>query len=111
MESKLISQEYMSKVLEFDPFDGDFGEQSDKVFSDNIVKARKERGCSHCSTKVQKGDYVRSMSAKFDGELMSYTWCSECCDLMHTIIVSEDSDEEYDMGVLYRKWDRRAYSA
>ena len=49
------------------------------------------------------------MSAKFDGELISYTWCSTCCDLMHTIIISEDvDDEDYDIDVLYRKWDRRA---
>lgn len=103
------AKDYKEKVLEFDPFDGDFGEQGDTILSDKIVKARKERKCSHCSNVVAKGEYVRSMSAKFDGELMSYTWCSACCDLMHTVIVSEDADdEEYDMDVLYRKWDRRA---
>lgn len=106
----MVSQDYMDKVLEFNPFEGDFGEQGDRVLSDKVVKARKERKCSHCSSLIQKGDYVRSMSAKFDGELMSYAWCSECCDLMHAIVISEDSDdEEYDMDVMYRKWNRRAY--
>lgn len=105
----MIDEEYKKLVLEFDPFDGDFGEQGDTVLSDKVVKVRKERTCSHCDSLVKIGEYARSMSAKFDGELMSYTWCSECCDLMHTIVVSEENDdEEYDMDVLYRRWDRRA---
>ena len=103
-------EEYRDRVLEFDPFEGDFGDQGDLVLSDKIVKVRKERECSHCGSLIKIEEYARSMSAKFDGELMSYTWCSECCDLMHTIVKSEDSDdEECDMDVLYRKWDQRAF--
>lgn len=102
-------EEYRDRVLEFDPFEGDFGDQGDLVLSDKVVKVRKERTCSHCGSLVKIGEYARSMSAKFDGELMSYTWCTECINLMHSIVVSEESDdEEYDMDVLYRKWDKRA---
>lgn len=102
-------EEYRDRVLEFDPFEGDFGDQGDLVLSDKVVKVRKERTCSHCGSLVKIGEYARSMSAKFYGELMSYTWCTECINLMHSIVVSEESDdEEYDMDVLYRKWDKRA---
>ena len=105
-----MDKEFSKNVLEFDPFDGDFGDQGDTIFSDKVVKVRKERKCSHCCNHVQKGEYARSLSAKFDGELMNYTWCTECINLMHSIVVSEESDdEEYDMDVLYRKWDKRAY--
>lgn len=105
-------EEYRDRVLEFDPFEGDFGDQGDLVLSDKVVKVRKERTCSHCGSLVKIGEYARSMSAKFDGELMSYTWCTECINLMHSIVVSEENDdEEYDMDVLYRKWDQRAFRA
>lgn len=107
-----MDKEFSKNVLEFDPFGGDFGEQGDTIFSDKVVKIRKERNCSHCKTHINRGEYARAMSAKFDGQLMSYTWCSECCNLMHSIVVSEENDdEEYDMDVLYRKWDQRAFRA
>lgn len=69
-------------ALQFNPFDGDFGAPGDIVLSDKIVTARKEGPCSHCGCAICKGERVRSMSAKFDGQLMSYRWCALCCAAM-----------------------------
>ena len=48
-------ENWKESVLAFDPFEGDFDEQGDTILSDKIVKARKERKCSHCSNVVAKG--------------------------------------------------------
>ena len=81
-------------ALQFNPFDGDFGAPGDTTLSDKMVTARKEGPCSHCGHTICKGERVRSMSAKFDGQLMSYRWCALCCAAM----VKCQADEEDDSG-------------
>lgn len=85
---------FEKNVLAFNPFDGDFGEPADKVLSDKIVTARKPGSCAHCGCEVDKGERVRRMSAKFDGELMSYRWCALCCAAMAKCSAAEDNDDE-----------------
>lgn len=82
-----------AKILIFNPFDGDFGAPGDTVLSNKVVIARKERPCSHCGTDIKKGERVRSMSAKFEGQLMSYSWCALCCAAMAT---DEDPGAAYE---------------
>ena len=53
-----MDKKFSKTVLEFDPFEGDFGEQADTVFSDKIVKVRKGRHCSHCGTQIVVGEYA-----------------------------------------------------
>ena len=82
-----------AECLQYNPFDGDFGEPGDKVLSDKIVTARKESPCCECLTPIQKGERVRSMSAVFSGDLHSYRWCSACCHAF-SLAFSYDDDEE-----------------
>lgn len=70
------------KTLAFDPFQGDFGDQGDKVLKDKIGIARKAGDCNDCAQPIHPGDRVRLMTARFDGQLMNYRWCSLCCDAM-----------------------------
>ena len=75
-------------ILDFDPFEGDFGSPSDKVFSNRMAVARKPGPCSHCNTEIAKGERIRRQTSKFDGELMTHRWCAMCCAAM----ASYDSD-------------------
>jgi predicted nucleic acid-binding Zn ribbon protein len=94
-------------ILEFDPFEGDFGGQDDRVFRNQMVVARKEGPCAHCGTLIKKGERVRSQQSKFDGQLMSHRWCAACCDAMATYYPADD-DEEGEIGVEYEARSQRA---
>lgn len=69
-------------VLAYDPFEGDFGSPGDITLRDKIVKARKSGECHHCGHEIQPGYFARSMTAIFDGKLMSWRWCQACCEAM-----------------------------
>lgn len=81
-------------ILEFDPFEGDFGDQGDKVFKNRMVVARKEGPCAHCEMQIKKGERVRSQSSKFDGQLMTHRWCALCCEAMALYFDERDDEEE-----------------
>lgn len=68
--------------LKCNPFEGDFGEPGDRVLKDKIVTARKAGVCGMCRQEVTPGERVRTLSAVFDGALMSYRWCEKCCEAM-----------------------------
>ena len=71
-----------ASILEFDPFEGDFGMPGDTVFSNKIVFARKAGPCSNCNTQIKKNERIRRQSSKFDGALMTHRWCFACCAAM-----------------------------
>lgn len=89
-------------ILDFDPFEGDFGEPGDSILANKMVTARKPGPCSHCKQKIQKGERVRSMAAKF-GNFMRYRWCAACCDAM--VAADDDSDDSADP---WEAWEARA---
>lgn len=80
-------------ILDFDPFEGDFGGPGDCVLSNKIVTARKPGPCSHCEQEIKPGERVRSMAAKF-GDFMSYRWCAACCAVMADVDNYLESDDE-----------------
>lgn len=65
--------------LEYNPFEGDFGSPSDRILTDKIVTARKSRKCDICLELIQPKERIRVLTAIFDGGMMWYSWCSECC--------------------------------
>lgn len=77
-------------ILEFDPFEGDFGMPGDKVFSNKMVIARKPGPCAHCGLKILKKERVRRQASKFDGEMMTHRWCAACCSAMVEYSSCED---------------------
>ena len=90
-----------SLILEFDPFEGDFGMPDDIVFSNKMVVARKPGPCAHCGLEIVKGERVRSQSSKFDGELMSHRWCALCCGAMVLSFRESDEEDEVDPWEAY----------
>lgn len=80
--------------LSVNPFEGDFGDPSDRVLKDKIVTTRKDNECFLCNNKILKGERSRVLTCIFDGELESYRWCSECCHAMAVSI--EDVGEAWE---------------
>lgn len=70
------------ECLKYWPFDGDFGHPSDKILKDKIGIARKPGPCCECLTEIQPGERIRMIGAIFDGQMMSYRYCSACCSAM-----------------------------
>jgi len=68
--------------LILDPFEGDFGEPSDRVLNDKIVTARKPGTCHLCGGKVAVGSRARAMSVVFYGKMEYFRWCGLCCHAM-----------------------------
>ena len=69
-------------VLAVDPFEGDFGMPGDLTLKNKIVTARKAGECHLCGGQVEPGTRVRVMTEKFEGRLLYYRWCNECCKAM-----------------------------
>lgn len=73
---------WAANVLAYNPFQGDFGDQSDKQLEDRIVSVtRKEHRCHECMQPFPAGERdTRLMIWIFDGELCRYRICHACCD-------------------------------
>jgi hypothetical protein len=78
--------------LDFNPFEGDFGDQGDKTLTDTMVKARKPHFCSHCAGDIAVGELHRSRADIADGEFMRWRWCALCCEAMVLELVGQDDD-------------------
>jgi len=90
----------LSEALDFDLFEGDFGEPGDSELSNKIVTGRGEYTCHICAGQIIKGEIHRSATYKFSGELMSYRCCNACCVAMVGSVtnayITEDDDSEID---------------
>ncbi len=71
-----------AEVLNYNPFEGDFGAPGDKCLKDKIVTARKGGFCHDCGQEIKPGERIRSAAHIFDGALMGYRWCQLCCEAM-----------------------------
>jgi hypothetical protein len=91
--------------LDFDPFEGDFGDQGDRCLSDAMVTARKAHACSHCRGPIAAGETYRSRSDIADGGLMRWKWCALCCTAMVEQMAALDDDERDEIHIPF---DRRA---
>lgn len=94
------------KTLAFDPFQGDFGSQDDRVLKNKMGNARKAGECHDCAQQIKPGELVRLMTARFDGELMSYRWCALCCAAMAKY--EDDNGEAYQARCALRSAARAA---
>ena len=69
-------------LMDIDPFEGDFGGQSNQIFTDKMVTSRKEHDCSCCGKLILCGDRYRYMHGRFDGKLMGHKFRIACLGLM-----------------------------
>jgi hypothetical protein len=84
--------------LHWFPFADDFGAPGDRVLEDKVVTARKAGACFDCTRPINPGERIRTMSAKFDGELRRYRWCALCCEAM----AAEDPTEAMEARLALR---------
>lgn len=91
-------------VLDFNPFEGDFGEPGDRTLRDALVQAKKPHECTHCGGPIIVGEKHRSRTDVISGDLMSYRWCSLCCDAM----LAEMKELDDDIPELSLPYERRA---
>ncbi|KFK94575.1 MULTISPECIES: hypothetical protein [unclassified Serratia (in: enterobacteria)] len=84
----------LDDALDFDLFQGDFGEPGDSELSNSIVKGRKEHSCFICSGGILKGENHRRAVWKFSGELHTYRCCNACCVAMIASINCDYDDDD-----------------
>ncbi|EAN9829204.1 hypothetical protein ET371_00555 [Salmonella enterica] len=99
----------LDAALDFDLFEGDFGTPFDTELSNKIVTSRGEYKCHICAGEILKGENHRSTTWKFDGELMSYRCCNECCMAMVKSVNCEYEEDDpiearYALGHQRRGW-------
>lgn len=82
--------------LDTDPFYGDFGDPGDRVLQDKIVTTRKPATCDCCRGTTEIGERTRIIKAVFDGQMMSYRYCSECCHAMAIVCSDDDGGEAWE---------------
>lgn len=70
------------RVLQYDPFQGDFGEPGDRTLQDKMVTTRKHAYCHSCGDDIAPKSRARSRVEVFGGELMRFKWCTACCEMM-----------------------------
>ncbi|ECD2968449.1 hypothetical protein YG56_21080 [Salmonella enterica subsp. enterica serovar Kentucky] len=79
MTNSKLTDEQVSATLDFDLFQGDFGSPSDRELSNKIVIGRVKHSCHICAGTIENGEQHRAAWWVFDGELMGYRVCFECC--------------------------------
>lgn len=103
----MTSKDELQDALDFDLFQGDFGEPADTELSNEIVLGRKIYTCFICCEEIQPGEIHRSAKWKFDGDLMSYRCCNACCramvqsvngDYLETELGEDPIDARYALG-------------
>jgi hypothetical protein len=89
----MVTDEEKELALLYDPFEGDMGGPDDLMLRDKFVKTRSVHVCHICDFVIPIKSICRSTTWKFDGELMSYWYCPDCCKAM-ALSMSDDCDDE-----------------
>lgn len=69
------------RCLSDDPFAGDYGGAcaGDGLLSDKMVTTRGGGTCHSCAGQCAPGTRNRVRVEVYDGELMRFRWCQQCC--------------------------------
>ena len=69
------------RCLADDPFAGDYGGActGDGLLSDKMVTNRRGGTCHNCAGECAPGTRNRVRVEVYDGELMRFRWCEQCC--------------------------------
>lgn len=108
-----MSKAQLEKALDFDPFEGDFGESSDRTLKDKIIKVRKPHTCHICDGSISAGEPARNIVQVFEGQIGSWYFCHECCKAMVKLFEfdseNEDGNEDDEINRRYSLgFDRRS---
>ena len=81
----------VTKCLEIDPFEGDFGSGDEVKFSDKLVVARKDHECSICHNEIPEGMLHRALRDKSEGVVATNRYCYFCCVAQAVLAQTDDS--------------------
>ncbi|AXF75525.1 hypothetical protein LU604_14775 [Erwinia tracheiphila] len=92
-----MTREEIEECLDFDLFQGDFGEPGDCELSNKIVKGQQKYTCFVCDGPIKPGEIHRYTTWKFS-EIFTYRCCNECCVAMVNSINGDylDTDDGED---------------
>lgn len=80
----------MENPLLYPLFSDDFGEPSDYVLADKMVKAAKSHVCSNCYGPIAVGEKHRHHVGLYGGHSpYHYRYCAQCCVAMANMDTEE----------------------
>ena len=99
-------------VIDYDPFDGDFGDGSERTLTDEIRIAKRGGTCRECAQPVTKGMLVRVIKKADSEGFYGGRVCEPCCDAMATVSAAhcgegDEGDEDEDGPDPYAAMDAR----
>jgi hypothetical protein len=73
----------------WEPFEGE--DEDVRVFSDQIVTARKDHICFHCNGPIHRSERHRARNElnRDEGKRMTFRWCPDC---LNAYEMDEDED-------------------
>lgn len=74
--------EWIQAVLDYDPFDGDFGDGTEHSIANEIRVAKRGGKCWQCGGPIQKGEVVRVFKIADSEGIYGGRCCRACCDAM-----------------------------
>lgn len=98
--SEISHAEWCELVIEYDPFEGDFGDGTERTLRDEVGVAGRRGGCRCCGQPILKGEIVRVIK-KVDSEgFYGGRCCVQCCEAMAKVSFAlrggfGDDDEAY----------------
>lgn len=112
----MMSDAWIALVLDYDPFDGDFGDGTERTLRDDVKPATRRGTCRECKHSIVKGEIVRFIK-KVDSEgFYGGRCCQACCTAMAQVSFAlsggfEDEDDDDYAGAIDAMTARHALAA
>ena len=95
------SDEWNRLVLGYDPFEGDYGDGSERTLCDEIRIVKRRGKCRECGQPIERGTFARVIKKADSDGFYGGRICQECCNCMAEITAYmespvEDDEEEID---------------
>lgn len=95
------SDEWNRLVLGYDPFEGDYGDGSERTLCDEIRIVKRRGKCRECGQPIERGTFARVIKKADSDGFYGGRICQECCSCMAEITAYmespvEDDEEEID---------------
>lgn len=98
------SAEWNRLVLDHDPFEGDYGDGSERTLCDEIRIVKRGGKCRECDQAIVRGTFARVIKKADSEGLYGGRICQDCCTCMAEITAymecptedNEEIDEEND---------------
>lgn len=90
------SEEWNRLVLGYDPFEGDYGDGSERTLCDEIRIVKRGGKCRECDQAIVRGTFARVIKKADSDGFYGGRICQECCNCMAEITAYMESPIEDD---------------